>query len=220
MSPTTAELLEKFAEYRRINPLSFTEEQLNRISNDLSHPRQNLVCDEYVEFILWTKGLLSRQEYFADYVEKLFPSASCPQLLEVGCGRIPRLSRLLAQQGYQMTAMDPELEDSQFLADPGTVLCIKDCFHWKTADLSNYDAVIAQEPCDATEHIIRACTAAQKNYLISLCGTPHKCLNGEFPETVYDWYQYLEEIAGEHGFLFNPQLIPGYLSYVIVGLFP
>lgn len=211
-----SELLQKYSAYCVQNPLHFTEEQLLRIKNDITRPRSGVVCDEYVEFILWKNGLKSRQEYFADYIERLFPPTKYGTLLEAGCGRTARLSRLLADRGYRMAAIDPCLEKS---GTAEAVLLMKERFLFGKTDLSPYDAVVAQEPCDATEHIIRACLAEKKSFCISLCGSPHPLMDGRTPETVYEWYEYLEELAGEHGIVLTPRLIPGYRTAVMIGIF-
>ena len=65
-------LLEQFQRFCEENPLRFDPEQLDRIACDIREPRNGIVFDEYVEFILWTKGLKSRQEYFADLIERIF----------------------------------------------------------------------------------------------------------------------------------------------------
>ena len=62
--------------------------------------------DEYVDFNLWMRGLKSRQDYFADYISEKLPVEKYRKLLEVGCGKNPRVSKVLAEKGYQMTSMD------------------------------------------------------------------------------------------------------------------
>lgn len=197
--------------------MRFDPEQLDRIACDIREPRNGIVFDEYVEFILWTKGLKSRQEYFADFIERIFSRERYRKLLEVGAGKHARMSVLLSEKGYEMTAMDPELMPETVESE--AVRCIKDCFHYGQTDVTGYDAVVAQEPCEATEHIVRACTAERKDFLISLCGTPHRLMNGEMPADLTEWYEYLQETGGSNCFLIEPQLIPGYVSYVLIGVF-
>ena len=50
-------LLEKFHTFCEENPLEFQEEQLRKVEDDIIKPRNGVVSDEYVDFILWTKGL-------------------------------------------------------------------------------------------------------------------------------------------------------------------
>lgn len=208
------EKLEQLKDYLRENPLQFTEEQKQKIIMDVVSPRSGIVCDEYVEFRLWSRGLKPRQEYFADYVEEHLPLSRYPKLLEVGCGAVPRLSVLLNDRGYTMTAMDSRLETDTASAKLLKIRGRKELFHYETTDLSGYDAVIAQEPCEATEHIIRACLAAEKPFIISLCGTPHTLISGEEPETVQDWYAYLSGLIGEKGTVQKRELIPGFICFV------
>lgn len=205
-------MIKDFKLFCQENPLDFDEEQLKKIENDILN-KKNVVCDEYVEFTLWQKGLKSRQEYFCERVEKIFPLKNYPHLLEVGAGKNARLSKMLTQKGYRMTAMDPNITEH---SDFENLELQKDSFFFEKTDISHYDAIIAQEPCEATEHIIRACIKQEKDFFISLCGTPHTLINGETPETVFDWYQYLDEISGNSSFLFQMDLIPNYITYVII----
>ncbi len=258
-------MLEKYQLFCNQNPFEFRKEQLEKIKEDIIKPRNGIVCDEYVDFILWTKGLKSRQEYFADFVEKILPVGTYTKLLEVGAGETARLSKLLTRKGYVMTAMDPllretgkdnqmpdnlehSLEDSMdtnmqnnqenltennlehitedtlehvteadIQSRNNPVTYRKETFIVGKTDITGYDAIVAQEPCDATEHIIRECVAQQKDFVISLCGVQHRLINGEMPKDVYQWYDYLENIGGEYCILVPSKMIPGYRSNVLLG---
>lgn len=206
-----------FEIFREENPLKFDEEQFEKVKRDIFSPRKGVASDEYVDFILWTKGCRSRQENFADYVEGLLPLEQYLKLLEVGAGKKARLSKLLHEKGYCMEAIDPELAMAEDKTDG--IRYRKELFIYGETDVIGFDAVIAEEPCEATEPIIRACVEVKKDFVISLCGTPHQLMNGEMPEDIYTWYQYLRNIAPENCSLLKPKLIPGYLTYVIVGRF-
>ena len=210
-------MYENFLKFREENPLGFEEEEFCKIEKDIQNKRQGIVCDEYVEFTLWLNGLKFRKDYFSEYIEKWLPGNRYKNLLEVGSGKRAGLAILLSEKGYNVTAMDPKLEER---ALKGTkVAGIEKCFIYGQMDLSSYDAVIAQEPCEATEHIIRECVRQRKNFVISLCGTPHQLMSGEQLENVFQWHEYLQNIDAEHCLLLQPKLIPGYRTYVMVGIF-
>lgn len=229
------ERLKLFEKFCVTNPYNFSEEEFEKVRQDIEHPRKGVVFDEYVDFNLWTKGLKSRHTYFADYVSEKLPINKYRKLLEVGCGKNPRVSRILAQKGYIMTSMDPVIsceyminQKSEISNDYGNmergrkesdVVCIKEGFDFTKTDISQYDAIIAQEPCEATEHIVRACVEQKKDFIIALCGAPHVLINGEEPKSVKEWYDYLEEIGGENCFIINSKMIPGYFCPVMKGFF-
>ena len=82
-----------------------------------------------------------------------------------------------------------------------------------------YDAIIAQEPCEATEHIIRLCTKEKKDFIISLCASPHRLINGKMPRSIDEWYEHLIAIDPNHTILIYPNMVPGYNTPVMIGMF-
>lgn len=193
--------LERFVQYRKENPNELTAEKLCALEQELWHPREKIVSDEYVDFKLWCGGYPSRQEAFADYIDWELPVERTQSVLEVGGGRTGRLSRLLAKKGYHMTCMEPLLDFTDGVCErdiAGSVRMIKESFDYQQTSLAEYDWVVAQEPCDATEHIIRACLNQNVPFFITLCGVPHRLISGEMPEDVWEWYEYLRNIDREH----------------------
>ena len=92
-----------------------------------------------------------------------------------------------------MTAMDPQLiPESVEKYQEYHINCVKDAFIFGKTDITAFDAVVAQEPCDAAEHIIRECIVRRKDFVVSLCGVAHRLMNGEMPEDVYAWDDFLE----------------------------
>ena len=77
--------------------------------------------------------------------------------------------------------------------------CIQKAFS-ADENLSGYDAVITQEPCDAAERIIKACTGQKVPFCVILCGVPHTRLTGELDEDAYAWYAYLIKSYPNCGF--------------------
>ena len=84
----------------------------------------------------------------------------------------------------------------------------KSKFNHKKFDLSPYDFIIAQEPCDATEHIVRACIAQNKPFINSLCGVTHKAISGKMPKNTNEWYTDLQNISPNQIKLFYISLDP------------
>lgn len=187
------DVLQRIKLYKQLNPNELSESQFQKLVYDIRHPEKDTITDEYLDFKLWCLGLPSRQVSFAKFIAKKLSKFKGAKILEVGCGRTARLSRLLSEEGFKMTCVDPKLE----IASSENVKCIKDKFNYAKFDLSEYDFVIAQEPCDATEHIVRACIAQDVPFLIALCGTPHKLISGEMPKDIYKWYDYLVNISSD-----------------------
>lgn len=183
----------RLKQYREENPHHLTPEELDQIEAELKSPKAETISDQCLDYQLWCQGLKSRQELFADYVEGSLAGRGIKRILEVGGGRFGRLSLLLAERGYHMTCMDPRLE----LEDDSSVRAVKAGFDHRTTSLAGYDLVIGQEPCEAAEHIVRACLEQKVPFIVVLCGTPHILISGEQPEDVWQWYHYLGEIDRE-----------------------
>lgn len=176
--------------YKQLNPNELTPQQFKKIEKEMKEKDAPTISDEYLDFKLWCNGYPSRQEAFANYIAKRLEPKKGATILEVGCGRTGRLSRILSTKGFKMIGMDPKVE----VRGGANVEFIKQEFDYRSADLAKYDFIIAQEPCEATEHIIRACVAQDKPFIIALCGTPHKLISGKMPEDVYKWWDYLISI--------------------------
>ena len=175
--------------YKQLNPNELSPAQFQKLEKELQeNPFSDTISDESVDYLLWLNNMPSRQELFAKFLTNKLPKDA--KVLEVGGGRTYRLSRFLSKTGYMLTCIDPKLD----LSVHSNVKLIKERFDYRTADLSLYDYVIAQEPCDATEHIIRACLNQNVPFIISLCGTPHRLISGRMPASVDEWYEYLINI--------------------------
>lgn len=175
--------------YKESNPNELSEEQFRKLEHEIEYPKEEGISDEYFDFKLWCIDRPSRQEYFANFLSKKLLKHQGAKILEVGGGRTGRLSRMLAKKGFDMTCIDPKLE-----FEGNEIKCIREKFDYKKFDLTSYDYVIAQEPCEATEHIVRACIAQDIPFFIILCGTSHRLISGKKPKTAREWYEYLENI--------------------------
>lgn len=198
------EQLSKIEEYKKENPNRLTAEQFAALEQEILHPQKGIISDEYLDYKFWCQGLPSRQECFAAYLkDEILPHREL-RILEVGCGRYAGLSVLLKGMGYRMTCMDPKAES----VEDEEIEVRKEAFFYENADLRDYDFVVAQEPCDATEHIVRACTGQKVPFVIVLCGVPHERISGGMPEDVYEWYNHLARIDPVHTRLDYVEMYP------------
>ena len=181
-------LIRNFTAYKQFNPHELSKKQLIDLELEIKHPDKDVMSDQFLDFLLWLKGHPSRQECYANFLLKKLAKSPYKKILEVGCGRTARLSRIIAKAGYDVTCIDTIVEEE---FNPGNITMIKNKFDYKTFNLSAFDLVIAQEPCDATEHVLLACKEQNKPFFMSLCGVPHKKLTGEMPKSYNEWYDYL-----------------------------
>lgn len=185
--------LQRFKEYKRLNPNELSHQQFDKLEAAIRHPDSKLIPDEHIDFLLWCLHCPSRQESFASFIANKLSNNKGAKILEVGGGKTGRLSRFLSEKGFNMTCIDPKLE----LRSSTNIEFIRGKFDYRRFDISPYDYVIGQEPCDATEHIVRACIRDHVPFLISLCGVPHKLIFGKKPRKAKDWYDYLINLSSE-----------------------
>ena len=202
----------RLEEYKKRNPNELTGEQFKRIEEEMKNPKEGMISDEYFDFKLWDLGFCSRQEYFAKYVATRLVRNNAKKVLEVGCGRTCRLSKLLEKRGFEMTCIDPKVDFSE----KSNHIVVKNQKFDYTYDLSDYDYVIAQEPCDATEHIVKACVEQKKPFIISLCRSPHTLICGKQMKDVSDWHQYLRNISGNETKLICIKATPLLKTYILL----
>lgn len=185
--------LQRIELYKQLNPNELSTQQFLKLEHEIKHPKPTTISDEYFDFQLWYKGFPSRQESFAKFIAKKLSKNEGAKILEVGGGRTARLSRFLSEKGFRMTCIDPKLE----ITSSNDIEFIKGQFKYKKFDLSIYDYVVAQEPCEATEHVVRACTSQHIPFIMSLCGVPHRLIAGYTHKSVEEWYDYLINIASQ-----------------------
>ncbi len=179
---------ESFKQFAEQNPLRFSERRIEIARRDFYKERKKTASDEYADYVLWAEGEPSRHEHFGKYLLSFINKNGWKSVLEVGCGE----ETLLAQWLYQniddvsITAMDL----CEMHCDEPEIRLVRKAFD-ENEDLSGFDVVVAQEPCDATESIISACTKQNVPFCVILCGVPHTRLTGELDENAYDWYAYL-----------------------------
>lgn len=177
-----------FKRYQHEKVLSDIE--VKRIKSNLNQ-QKGPYKDEYVDFRFWYKQIPSRQVTFMNYLIDEFHLNKNDHILEVGSGKDAILSTLLSEKGYHMTCIDPLVNEKQQFKT------IKEYFDYQTFNLDSYDCVIAQEPCEATEHIVRACMKKNLPFVIALCGVPHHLISGEKMKDVFEWYGYLRGLTGQ-----------------------
>ena len=125
--------------------------------------------------------------------------------MDVGAGRMCKLSSVLAKCGYKMYAIDPnirllpkeagKLKISSMLKNK--FVCDELALNGKGTNIQNYDLIVGLEPCDATEHVIRQAIKFNKPFEILLCASQHDGLDGTKFKTYLEWYEHLKGISSE-----------------------
>jgi len=189
--------LMRLQQYRKENPNELTKEQFAKIESEILYSRDSkVISDEYFDFLLWLGERPSRQEEFANYLTRRLQRKDAKNILEVGSGRTCKLSRILEQKGFSMTCIDPKI-DIQLVKEKAPEINLHQEKFDLNYDLTDFDFIIAQEPCDATEHVVRACVNQNKHFIMTLCGVPHTLISGESLQDVRAWHNYLANISDD-----------------------
>ena len=161
----------------------------------------NAVSDEIVDFLCIKKGLPTRWKSFARYIQTRYDVNEYKNVLDVGSGPIADLSYELIQKGYNVTAIDPRVIQSD------DFLCINELFNYEVTNVSNYDLIVGLEPCDATEHILRSALLNNKAFAISLCYNAHNSLDGKKFKTPEAWYKYLIDSSNGKAYIDDKKIL-------------
>ncbi len=112
---------------------------------------------------------LSKHVSYVNIVKEISPFGSKTRLLDVGPGRIPYSSMLLAKDFEKIRSMDsvyyPSITTLNKLGIDATF-----GYFSKDTDLKDIDLVVGQAPCTAIEAIAENCAKTQTPYFIETCG--------------------------------------------------
>ena len=205
-------ILSKAEQYLKENPERFdNSEKLlfkSHLNIYLSNKNYNIVDDDVYDFLIYFNFINNQNRHieFAKYLLKKYSPHSHPKILDVGAGRLCHLSKRLAKNNFQVTAIDPKIKLTQQEIENNKIYeAIIENFYCDEyapknkngTNITGYDLLVALVPCDATEHIIRQCLKYNKKFEIVPCAQNHQTL--EKPQkpikTFEDWYKYLESIS-------------------------
>lgn len=106
------------------------------------------------------------QEEYVKLVEHYLGTYK-PKTLEVGSGKVPYSSMMLARDLNEITSMD------RFVVSDETLKCMDinpiDDYFSPGTNVSEFDFVTGNKPCSAIEPLVSSCVFAKKPYLIKLC---------------------------------------------------
>ena len=206
---TIVELYNAAITYLNENTNRFDEKEKMQFMKDLqiwAEGKSETIADEVYDFLIHI-GLStakSREKEFVSYLNKKYGDLKFGKILDVGAGRMCRLSQMLARFGNEMYAIDPKIRLLQHEARKMGIAIKKDKFvcdeyakHQKGTLVDHYNHIVGLEPCDATEHIIRQGLKYDKPFDVMLCAAPHVGLNGKNFNSYEEWYVYLARISSE-----------------------
>ena len=203
-------LLAKAEQYLRFNTERFTNAEKNKFKVGLAEwiaGTSETIDDEVYDFLLSLKvdNRKPREEVFASHITQKYSNIKFRKILDVGAGRMCKLSAVLSKYGYKMYAIDPNIRLTPQEASKQKInsiskkrfLCDQFAPDGKGTNVQNYDLIVGLEPCDATEHIIRQALSYDKPFEVLLCAAEHSALDGTTFKNYLEWYEHLKSISPE-----------------------
>lgn len=203
-------LLAKAEQYLKLNPDRFTTAEKNKFRAGLAEwieGTSETIDDEVYDFLLSLKidDRKPREDVFASHITQKYKNLKFRKILDVGAGRMCKLSSVLSKCGYKMYAIDPNIRLTPQEATKQKIssvskrqfLCDDFAPNGKGTNIQNYDLIVGLEPCDATEHIIRQALKYNKPFEILLCAAQHSALDGTTFNDYKEWYEHLSGISSE-----------------------
>lgn len=202
-------LLFEAISYLKRNPERFTGEEKNQFLlklDDFIYRPGETIDDEIYDFLTDCEIIKGekREIQFTSYLYNRYKYLHFNKIMDVGAGRMCKLSKELGKFGNTMYAIDPnirltehEARDSGIRISKNKFICDAFANSGRGTNIRNMDLIVGVEPCDATEHIIRQSLKYDKPFDIALCASPHDSLDGKQFACYEDWYEYLQSISKE-----------------------
>ena len=151
-------LLSRAEQYLKINPDRFTTAEKNKFRAGLAEwiaGTSETIDDEVYDFLLSLKidNRKPREEIFASHITQKYKNIQFRKILDVGAGRMCKLSNVLTKYGYKMYAIDPNIRLSpqeaskQKISSISKKLFLCDDFApgGKGTNVQNYDLIVGLE---------------------------------------------------------------------------
>ena len=210
-SITFNQLCEMAFSYLERNPERFNDQEKVKFFQGLEQwisGKSDTIDDEVYDFLIAAKlsDQQSREEEFVSFLNQKHGHFAFKPVLDVGAGRMCRLSTLMAKHGAKMYAIDPAIRISDEEAyEMGLVKVSRSKFSCdrypaygrKGTNVHPFAHIVGLEPCEATEHIIRQGLKYDKPFDVLLCAAPHDSLDGKKFRSYEEWYEYLLKISSE-----------------------
>ena len=169
------ELIEKLEKYIKENPNLLTNEEKRKLRLEFMNcvvkslkVNQLSISSLLVEFFVYAGALPSKEDKFLEYIKTNYPRDRFPRVLEVSSGKVCSLAQKLKQNGYKVTAMDPDIRIRP--SDP-KVKGIKILKRKFTSDFSRegYDVILGHDACPAAGTLLRI---KDKPVVFTICDRP------------------------------------------------
>ncbi len=204
-------ILAKAQEYLKQNPERFNAAEKKEFQENLKMwlRNPNMPAENEVYDFALSEGIAlnvdKRDERLTSYLISKYKNLTFRKMLDVGSGRMCKLSVALARFGAEMYAIDPNIrlspKEASKLGIKGISLKKFECDEFARngvgTDISRYTNIVGVEPCHATEDVIRQCLKYDKPFDMLLCSCPQITLTGKHLKNYLDWYEYLRGISNE-----------------------
>ncbi len=151
------DIIQKLERYIRENPNLLNNEEKNKIRKELfeyvKEPKQ-MIDDLLQEFFIYSGIMEPYENEFLKYIIERYPVKEFPKVLEIATGKTCSLAQKLKQNGYKVTAMDPNIRISSSDSRVKGIKLLKRRF---TLDFSvlPYNIVIGYNACPVAGTLLK-----------------------------------------------------------------
>lgn len=150
-------IIQELEKYIKRNPNLLNAQEKDKLRRQLieyANAPEEGVEDLLMEFFVYANIIKSLEDDFLKYVMECYPAEKFPKVLEEATGKVCSLGQKLKQNGYKVTAMDPDLRISSKDPRVKEIKLLKRKF---TPDFSvlPYDIVIGYNACPAAGTLLR-----------------------------------------------------------------
>ena len=124
------------------------------------------------------------QTNFASMVTEFITNKRKDRILDVGSGKIPHSSILIAKECDKVSSMDHLILSKGCLKKLNVIA--KPMYFTAHTNIDNYDFIVGQCPCSAIENIVKKSARRNKGYFLQLC-------NCTLPAGYESWEEVLPE---------------------------
>lgn len=194
------DIVDIFMEYIKRNPDFLNNEEKKELFHELPKYAENPnipVTYNLIHFLEYAKIISSPEEDFLKYIISKYPKSKFPRVLEVATGRTCSFAQKLRQNGYMVTAMDPDIKIKIGDERAKGIKLLKRKFI-PDFDISKYNIVVGFNACPAAGALLSVKSIPS---VFTICDMPETDGKLDIGENIDSKQTFLQELIKRKGYV-------------------